>query len=61
MSIKMENTATPLEKADALANYVEQMYLANATHDQQHFRIVYAKASKLAFDLCRALEKMENK
>ena len=33
MSIKMDNTVTPLEKADALANYVEQMYLANATHD----------------------------
>ena len=59
MSIKMDNTVTPLEKADAIANLIEQMYLANAIKDSTNFKRSYTQASKLAFELVNLL--YENK
>jgi len=59
MSIDMNKTDTPLEKIDVIANLIEQMYLANMTRDVSNFKKAHNKASKLAFDLARQLEKDE--
>ena len=59
MSIEMENPVTPLEKADALANLVQQMWLAHQVKDDQMFKTVHEKASKIGFDLVEALQESE--
>jgi len=56
MSIEMENPITPLEKADALGNLVQQMYLAHSMGDDHHFRKVHSKASSLCHDLTNMLD-----
>lgn len=56
MSIKIDNPKTELEKSDAIANLIEQMYLAHKTNNDNMFMIAYHKASSLAFDLTLMLE-----
>jgi len=59
MSIEIDNPKTELEKSDALANLIEQMYLAHKTNNDNMFMIAYNKASSLAFDLTLMLEESE--
>lgn len=61
MSINMKNPKTPLEKADALANLIAQMFLAHQLKDERHFTIAHNKASDMAFELTNALEELETK
>ena len=55
MSIEMDNPVTALEKADALTNLVEQMYLAHMIYDEKHFKEAYNKAGEIGFDLVQML------
>jgi hypothetical protein len=57
MSIEMKNPKTAVEKIDAAANLVGQMYLAHQIKDEKHFQEVHKKASKLLFD---ALQQLQN-
>ena len=56
MSIEMENPQTPLEKADAIGNLIEQMSLAILTGDTNHFNKTKEKASQLNFELVQQLQ-----
>lgn len=60
MSIEMKNPKTPLEKADAASNLIEQMFLAHTIRDEKKFADVHMRAGKIMFDLCRQLEEMED-
>jgi hypothetical protein len=60
MSIEMENPKTTLEKADAAANLVEQMWLAHQVKDEKKFIESHHKASKLLFEVTRELEDQES-
>jgi hypothetical protein len=51
MSIEIENPTTLLEKADALTNLIEQMYLAHRTHNEPMFEKAHKKAGEIGFDL----------
>jgi len=51
MSINMDDPKTALEKADALTNLVEQMFLAHKTHNEEMFMNAYDKAGNIGFDL----------
>lgn len=51
MSIEIKNPKTKEEKLDAVANLIEQMYLANATHNNAMFMKAYQKAQKLMHDI----------
>jgi hypothetical protein len=55
MSIELQNPKTTLEKADAAANYVEQMMLAHLIKDEAKFKEAHKKASSLLFDVVRDL------
>lgn len=59
MSINLNDPKTPLEIADAISNYIEQMHLAHMMNDNATFARVHSKASELAFDL--VLKLGENK
>jgi hypothetical protein len=59
MSIEINNPKTLLEKVDAAANLVEQMFLAHMVKDEKMFSEAHNKASKLLFDACRMAEKLE--
>lgn len=59
MSINMKNPQTKLEKADAAANLIEQMWLAHSIKDETQFKKAHEQASKLMFDLCRMIEDEE--
>jgi hypothetical protein len=56
MSIEMEHPATIMEKVDAAANYVEQMYLAHKMKDEKRFEDCHKAAGELLFDATRLLE-----
>ena len=56
MSIELENPVTPIEKSDAIGNFIEQMYLAYRTNNDALFMKAYNKASQLSFDLTLELE-----
>jgi ubiquinone biosynthesis protein COQ9 len=59
MSIEMDNPETPLEKADALSNLIEQMAIAHRISDEQMFKIAYDKAADLGFSLVQDLQSEE--
>lgn len=56
MSIEMNNPKTPLEKIDAAANLVEQMFLAHSIRDEKKFKEAHFKAGDLLFKAMRQLE-----
>jgi len=56
MSIEMENPKTLLEKVDAAANLVEQMYLSKMIHDDETFKSAHAKASTLLHEALIMIE-----
>jgi hypothetical protein len=56
MSIEMDNPATALEKIDAAANLVEQMFLAHTIKDESRFKYAHQKAGQLLFDAMRQIE-----
>jgi hypothetical protein len=56
MSIEMKNPQTKIEKADAAANWVEQMFLAHSIKDEDMFKNAHEQAGKLLFNLTRDLE-----
>jgi hypothetical protein len=55
MSINMKNPKTPLEKADAISNLVEQMWLSHRIRDEKHFEECHDKAGSLCFELIQQL------
>jgi len=59
MSIEMKNPKTPLEKSDAIANLIEQLWLAHKVSDEIMFSKAHKQASKLAFELTNELERNE--
>jgi len=56
MSINLENPKTTLEKADAAANFVAQMYLAHGMKDEATFKKAYDRASTLLSDVIDELD-----
>ncbi len=60
MSIEMENPKTALEKVDAAANLVEQMYLAHMIRDEAKFKEAHAKAGTFLRDAIDMLDTGEN-
>jgi hypothetical protein len=61
MSIEMDNPKTALEKIDAAANLVEQMYLSHMIHDEKTFKEAHRKAGDLLFGAMRQLEEEQPK
>lgn len=59
MSIEMENPKTLLEKVDAAANLVEQMYLAHMMKDEPRFLEFKEKASQLLFESVQMLNESD--
>lgn len=53
----MDNPQTPLEKVDAAANYVEQMYLSSKIGDIKTFEVAHTKAASLLADVTDELDK----
>jgi len=60
MSIELENPQTTLEKADAAANFVQQMMLAHMVGDAAKFKEVHKKASDLLFDVVQELDEQSD-
>jgi hypothetical protein len=56
MSIEMDNPKTLLEKVDAAANLVEQMYLSHKIHDDPHFEESHKRASDLLFEALNMID-----
>ncbi len=56
MSIEMDNPKTALEKVDAAANLVEQMYLAHMIRDEAKFKEAHKKAGYLLRDAIDMLD-----
>jgi hypothetical protein len=56
MSIETEFPATIMEKVDAAANYVEQMYLAHKLKDEKRFEDCHKEAAELLFDAIKLLD-----
>lgn len=56
MSIEMDNPETVLEKIDAAANLVEQMYLAHMIRDEERFKESHKKAADLLFEAVQMLD-----
>lgn len=56
----MDNPETLLEKIDAAANYVEQMFLAHMVRDEAKLKEAHQKASDLLFDASRMAEELED-
>lgn len=57
MGINVTNPKTPLEKADAAANLLEQMFLAHQCGDAKRLRDAYNKAQRILADLVVDLDK----
>lgn len=55
----MQNPKTTLEKADAAANYVQQMFLAHQVNDPKMFAEAHRKASELLADVIDELDATE--
>jgi len=56
MSIEMENPQTLLEKVDAAANLVQQMYLAHMIKDEAKFKDAHQQATKLLGDAIEMID-----
>jgi hypothetical protein len=56
MSINLKNPKTLLEKLDAAANLVEQMYLAHKVGDENRFKQAHDACSQLLFDAAQMAE-----
>lgn len=61
MSIEMENPKTLLEKVDAAANYVQQMYLSHMISDEAKFKEAHKKATELLGDAVEMADEIENR
>lgn len=59
MSIEMDNPKTLLEKVDAAANLVEQMYLAHTMKDDKTFSEAHKKAGALLFEATQMIDEDE--
>lgn len=59
MSIEMENPKTLLEKVDAAANWVQQMYLAHMIRDETKFKEAHSKATNLLSDATEMADEIE--
>lgn len=59
MSIEMENPKTLLEKVDAAANWVQQMYLSHMIHDEVKFKEAHKKATELLSDATEMADENE--
>ncbi len=60
MSIEMDNPQTPLEKVDAAANWVQQMFLSHMIKDESKFKEAHQKATSLLADVTDYLDNQEN-
>lgn len=60
MSIEMENPQTLLEKIDAAANLVQQMYLAHMIRDDVKFKEAHQQATRLLADATTMADEIEN-
>ena len=56
----MQNPKTLLEKVDAAANLVEQMYLAHQMKDEKRFNEAHGKAGNLLFEATQMIDENEN-
>jgi hypothetical protein len=56
MSIKIEDAKTPLERADALGNLIEQLALAKQMKDDKHFNDTLGQAREHSFELVQMFE-----
>lgn len=61
MSIEINNPKTLLEKVDAAANLVQQMYLAHMIKDESKFKEAHSKATELLFDATQMADEIEAK
>jgi hypothetical protein len=59
MSINMKNPRTLLEKLDAAANLVAQMYLAHKVGDEKIFKQAHDTCSQLLFDAAQMADEQE--
>ena len=59
MSIEMDNPKSLLEKIDAAANLVQQMYLAHIIRDETKFKDVHAQATTLLAEATEMAEDLE--
>ena len=57
MSIN-NKTNTLYEKIDVISNLIEQLFLMNATRDNQNFAVIHKKAINLCFDALKQMEEM---
>lgn len=56
----MDNPKTLLEKVDAAANLVQQMYLAHVVRDEAKFKAAHQKATALLFDATQMIDENED-
>jgi len=56
MSIEMDNPKTLLEKVDAAANLVQQMYLAHMIKDEKKFKEAHQQATTLLSDAVEMID-----
>ena len=56
MSIEMDNPKTTIEKVDAAANLVQQMFMSHRIHDESIFNNAHKKATTL---LSEAVEELD--
>ena len=56
MGIKVKDAQSAVEKADAIANLIEQMHMAHRLKDEETFKKAHKRASDYAFQLVRFLE-----
>ena len=59
MSIELENPQTTLERVDAAANFVEQMYLSHKIGDESTFDKAHKRASELLAEATDELDALE--
>lgn len=59
MSIEMKNPKTLLEKVDAAANWVQQMYLAHMVRDETKFKEAHKKVTELLGDAVEMADEIE--
>lgn len=60
MSIELENPQTLLEKTDAAANFVAQMFLAHRVKDEKKFDEAHERASTLLSEVIDKLNELED-
>ncbi len=57
MSIKIKDAKTPLERADAIGNLIEQMFIANIMGDEPQFNKALELAREHSEELVKELGK----